>query len=145
MKELKLDIHGIETTIYKMRVKPAHMLFNELMEIASGAFKGGNTEMDMIAGFLNILGNSDTIKIYEKMITSIFVDGKQVNSLDQLETRIEDRVDVLVYLDDILLEFLKFQFENRFDNAKKKLGLGGNFSLTGLMSNQNSTPESGES
>jgi hypothetical protein len=145
MKELKLDIHGIETTIYKMRVKPAHTLFNELMEIASTAFKGASTEMDMIASCLNILGNRDNIKIYEKMITSIFVDGKQVNSLDQLETRIEDRVDVWVYLDDILLDFIKFQFENRFNNLKKKLGLEGNFSLTGLMSNQNSTPESGES
>lgn len=145
MKELKLDIHGIETTIYKMKVKPAYQLWDDLLEIASGAFKNSNSEMEIIGGVLDNLGHGNLLKISEQMVTTIFVDGKQVNSLEQLETRIEDRVDILVYLDDILLEFLKFQFEKKFDNLKKKLGLEGNFSLTGLMSNQNSTPESGES
>lgn len=145
MKEFKLDIHGIETTIYKMNVKPALKLWDDLLEIASGAFKNSNSEMEIIGGVLDNLGHGNLLKISEQMITTIFVDGKQVNSLEQLETRIEDRVDILVYLDDILLEFLKFQFEKKFDNLKKKLGLEGNFSLTGLMSNQNSTPESGES
>ncbi len=145
MKNLELTIQDIDVKIFKMPVEPALELWDQCSSIVAKSFQGqaNSSEIGMVSGVLESLSSGALITISKKMLPYIHVSEKTVKSLDELDVRLSDDVDTLSFLDDILIDFLKFQFSKKFENLKKKLGLQGDLDLSAML-NMNSTGESGE-
>ena len=145
-KDKTVEVQGASVKMFKMQVLPALELWDILTELFSESTQNikSVSEAEMFRAFLSILGNGNVIKISNKILKYIHINDKNIKDFEELDLVLEGLdVDTLCFLDDLLIDFLVFQFENKLNNMKKKAGIQ-KFNVNTLLDRLISTGESGE-
>jgi len=159
MKEKIVEVQGIEVKMMKMPVVSALSLWDDLIDIFKNSAK--DIELDLsslsldgdldisklIVGAVSAMGNGNLSKIMNSSIKHIHISDKNISSLDQLTARLESlnpEIDTLSFIDDFIIEFLKYQYEKKIMNLTSKIGLVLNKDTIEKISQSDLTGESGE-
>ncbi len=156
MREKEISIQDVQVTMFKMSVVQALELWDHLVKVVSKSTKDlsldvddlkniGNLDVDIakiISGAMEALGNGNILAIAKHAIKHIHIEGKKVDSVDQISVRIGEATDVLSFIDDLIIEFIRFQFEKKILNLVSKVGLVG---ISKETLESNSPPLTGES